>query len=58
MSIYLKDGAVYYKFSNENITVERLNKGLSQFYRKEVSINESNLSDFEGDIIALCFGFN
>lgn len=58
MSIYLKNGVVYYKYSNENITVERLNAGLSSFYRKEVNINESNLSEFEGDIIALCFGFN
>lgn len=58
MSIYIKDGVVYYKYSNENITVERLNIGLSMFYRKEVRVNESNLSDFEGDIMALCFGFN
>lgn len=58
MSIYIKDGVVYYKYSNESITVERLNIGLSEFYRKDVKVDEYNLSDFEGDIMALCFGFN
>ena len=58
MSIYLKNGVVYYKHSNESITVERLNKGLSDFYRKDTKVDETNLSYFEGDIVALCFGFN
>lgn len=58
MSIYIKDGVVYYKYSNESITIERLNIGLSRFYRKDVKVDESNLSYFEGDIMALCFGFN
>lgn len=58
MSIYIKDGVVYYKYSSESITIEKLNIKLSSFYRQEVSINESNLEYFEGDIMALCFGFN
>lgn len=58
MSIYIKDGVVYYKHSNESIAIEKLNAGLSLFYGKEVKVNESNLLDFEGDIMALCFGFN
>jgi len=58
MNIYIKDGVVYYKYSNESITVERLNKGLSVFYGKDVKVDKFNLSDFEGDIMALCFGFN
>jgi hypothetical protein len=58
MTVYIKNGTVYYKHYSESITVERLNIGLSEFYRKDVKVHESNLSDFEGDIVALCFGFN
>jgi hypothetical protein len=58
MNIYIKNGVVYYNHSNESITIERLNIGLSAFYGKDVKIDQSNLADFEGDIIALCFEFN
>ena len=44
LSIYIKHGVVYYKHSNETITVERLNKGLSEFYGKDVKVNISNVT--------------
>ena len=44
--------------TGESITIEILNNGLSKFYGKETKITLDNIKDFEGDILALCFGFN
>ncbi len=49
---------VHYKETNEKICIDKLNTGLSKFYGNKVSINKDNLPEFEGDILALSFGFN
>ena len=57
LSVELKDNQVICPQTNESIDIDKLNLGLSNFYRKKVSITNDNLCEFEGDILALCFGF-
>jgi hypothetical protein len=57
LSVEIKDNQVICPQTNESIDIDKLNLGLSNFYGKKVSITNDNLFEFEGDIIALCFGF-
>lgn len=43
--------------TKESISIKKLNVGLSTFYGRKIEIRSDNIKDFEGDIIALCFGF-
>ena len=58
MDAIIKNNEVVCPQTNESISIEKLNKGLSKFYGQDINIDESNIKDFEGDILALCFGFN
>jgi hypothetical protein len=58
MQIFILKQFVYCEDTAERISLPELNAGLSNFYSRPVSINESNINDFSGDIEALCFGFN
>jgi F0F1-type ATP synthase alpha subunit len=42
---------------SEVLELDKINEGLSSFYNKKVNITNDNLSEFDGDILALCFGF-
>lgn len=58
MNIIIKGNKVICQETKEFIIIKKLNKGLSLFYGKPVFISNENFKEFEGDILALCFGFN
>jgi hypothetical protein len=58
MEILIKGKNVICPQTNESISIEKLNIGLSKFYGNKIQINNANITQFEGDILALCFGFN
>jgi|688.fasta_scaffold929932_3 hypothetical protein len=58
MECKIENNMVICPQTKESISIEELNKGLSKFYGQNISITEDNIKEFEGDILALCFGFN
>ena len=58
LEISIINNSVVCSQTNESISIEKLNLGLSKFYGCKIQINDTNLNEFSGDIIALCFGFN
>lgn len=57
MDAIIKGDVVFCPQTNEEINILKLNAGLTNFYGQSVSISSDNIKEFEGDIIALCFGF-
>jgi hypothetical protein len=58
MKIFILKEFVYCEETAERISLPDLNKGLSNFYKRPISISDNNINDFSVDIETLCFGFN
>jgi hypothetical protein len=58
MKIFILKEFVYCEDTAERISLLELNKGLSDFYKRPISISDNNINDFSVDIEAFCFGFN
>jgi hypothetical protein len=58
MKIFILNGFIYCEETSEKISINEVNIGLTDFYKKPIEINSDNIREFEGDLEALCFGFN
>lgn len=51
-------GQTIYNSRQEKVSIDAVNRGLSLLCGQPVKVDDSNLHIFEGDILALCFGFH